>query len=178
MNIKHPLSIKSKRLLLTPMVPDERIARTMVGWLNDNEITKYSEQRHIKHTVRSQMSYMRRASRYLWGLSTTCLWGIWRMDGVCIIGSITATFDAPNDIANIGILIGDKENMGRGYGYEAWEALCDHLPVRKIEAGCMAINRPMMSICSKYGMMEEGRQEDHFIVGDTTCDLVHWGKLK
>lgn len=155
------------------MERDEGIARTMVGWLNDPEITKYSEQRHTKHTVRSQMSYIRSFNRKTGGL-----YGIWRMNGVCIIGSITYHLDANNNVANVGIMIGDKENMGNGYGYEAWEALCNHLYVRKIEAGCMAINRPMMSICSKYGMMEEGRQEDHFIVGDTTCDLVHWGKLK
>lgn len=164
--------------MLIPIVPDEGIARTMVGWLNDDDITKYSEQRHRKHTVRSQMSYMRRAATYWTGYRTMALWGIWRKDGVAIIGSITSTFDAPNDIANIGIMIGDKENMGKGYGYEAWETLCNHLPVRKIEAGCMEINRPMMSICSKYGMMEEGRREEHFMVGDTTCDLVLWGKCK
>lgn len=160
------------------MVPDECIASTMVGWLNDDEITKYSEQRHRKHTVRSQMSYMRRAAIHD-GLVPTGLWGIWRKDVVGIIGSITACWDKPNDVANIGIMIGDKENMGKGYGYEAWATLCDNLLVRKIEAGCMAINRPMMSICSKYGMMEEGRQEDHFIVGENeTCDLVHWGKIR
>lgn len=159
------------------MERDEGIARTMVGWLNDPEITKYSEQRHTKHTVRSQMSYIRSFNQRK-GSMTGSLYGIWRMDGVCIIGSITAHLDPHNNVVNVGIMLGDKENMGKGYGFEAWQAFCDRIGARKIEAGCMAINRPMMSICSKYGMMEEGRQEDHFIVGDTTCDLVHWGRLK
>lgn len=171
--MKNIPSLRSKRLLLIPMERDEGIARTMVGWLNDSEITKYSEQRHRKHTVRSQMSYIRSFNR-----KTGCLYGIWTLDGVRIIGSITTHLDPYNNVVNVGIMIGDKENMGKGYGYEAWETVCDNLGARKIEAGCMSINRPMMSICSKYGMMEEGRQEDHFIVGDKdTCDLVHWGKF-
>lgn len=152
------------------MVRDEGIARTMVGWLNDPEITKYSEQRHKKHTIRSQMSYIRK---------TKLLWGIYRMDTVGLIGSVSAHWDDHNNVANVGIMIGDKGNMGSGYGFEAWKLVCDNLrtegSVRKIEAGCMEINRAMMSICSKYGMMEEGRRDDHFVVGDTTCDLVLWG---
>ena len=170
MNTKPPQTIRSKRLHLESVPPFAHIVRTMVGWLNDPYITRYSEQRHIKHTIESQQDYLKRQELF---------WGIYDMStGGSLIGSMTVNYDRPNDVANVGIMIGDKESMGKGYGYEAWEALCNQLPVRKIEAGCMAINRPMMSICSKYGMMEEGRQEDHFIVGDTTCDLVHWGKLK
>lgn len=166
-------SLTSKRLMVTKINPDQGIAATMVGWLNDPEITKYSEQRHKKHTIRTQMSYIRK---------TELLWGIYRMDTMGLIGSISAHYDSPNNVANVGIMIGDKENMGKGFGFEAWKTVCDDLmyfgSVRKIEAGCMAINRPMMSICSKYGMMEEGRQQDHFIYRDFAVDLVHWGKIK
>ncbi len=157
-------------------MPDNNIAATMVGWLNDPEITKYSEQRHKKHTIRTQMSYIRSFQKRPAGI-----YGIYRLDTMGLIGSISGEYDFPNMVANVGIMIGDKENMGKGYGYEAWETYCNlllNLDFRKIEAGCMAINRPMMSICSKYGMMEEGRQQEHFLYKDFAVDLVHWGKLK
>lgn len=165
------LLLRSKRLVLRPIVPDEGVARTMVGWLNDPEITKYSEQRHKKHTIRSQMSYIRNSER---------LFGIYQRGLDILIGSIAAHYDSPNLVANVGIMIGDRENMGKGYGYEAWELFCNclfEIGIRKVEAGCMAINRPMMSICSKYGMMEEGRQQDHFLYRDFAVDLVHWGRF-
>lgn len=167
--MQSPKSLKSKRLLLESLPPLTHVVRTMVGWLNDPVITQYSEQRHKKHTIASQVQYLK---------DNPLLWGIYEMPSGHLIGSITAHYDEPNDVADIGLMIGDTENMGKGYGYEAWETLCNGLPVRKIEAGCMEINRPMMSICSKYGMMEEGRREDHFVVGDTTCDLVLWGKCR
>lgn len=166
-----PPSLTSKRLLLVPLKPDKAVAATMVGWLNNPETMKYSEQRHKKHTIRSQMSYIRK---------TKLLWGIYMINRVALIGSISAHYDDHNSVANIGIMIGNNEARGYGYGYEAWETVCNslaHSGVRKVEAGCMAINRPMMCICSHYGMVEEGRQEDHFMIGDDTCDLVHWGKI-
>jgi RimJ/RimL family protein N-acetyltransferase len=89
--------------------------------------------------------------------------------------------DEPNGIANVGILIGAKEYQGKGYGFEAWKRICDYLfivwDIRKIEAGCMAANHAMINICQKYGMVEEGRQSDHFILDGKTTDLIHWGKF-
>jgi RimJ/RimL family protein N-acetyltransferase len=98
-----------------------------------------------------------------------------------LIGTMTAHVDKPNRIADVGIMIGDQSFWGKGFGYDAWSSVCDWLlsnGTRKIEAGCMSCNRSMMSICSHYGMMEEGRLEDHFLYHDVPMDLVMWGKLK
>jgi RimJ/RimL family protein N-acetyltransferase len=152
---------------------DTPLVRDVVGWINNPAVVLFSELRHKRHTVLEQEMYImlhQGADLYL---------GLWLDDS--LIGTMTAHIDEPNKVVNVGILIGDQSKRGQGLGGEAWKAVCDQLlknGYRKIEAGCMSCNRPMMSICSRYGMMEEGRQEDHFLYRDNLMDLVHWGKLK
>jgi ribosomal-protein-alanine N-acetyltransferase len=152
---------------------DDGSIKEIIGWLNNPKIVRFSEQRHTLHTMQSQRLYiceLGQADHYL---------GIYSYD--LLIGTITATMDVSNKVANVGIMIGDQSYWGKGFGFDAWSTVCDWLlnnHVRKIEAGCMCCNNAMMSICSHYGMMEEGRQEDHFLYHDIPMDLVHWGKLK
>lgn len=159
---------------LMPENPPAHILAEIVGWLNNKEVVKYSEQRHKEHNKFSQAAYIhtfKGKDRY---------WGIYLAND--LIGTISYRIDEDNGIANVGILIGTKEHHGKGYGFEAWRRICDYLfkvwNIRKIEAGCMAANHAMIGICQKYGMVEEGRQEKHFLLDDgLTTDLIHWGKF-
>ena len=164
--------IVTKRLQLKPLNMSEDSIRTQVKWLNDPEVTRYSEQRHRKHDFYSQLGYLthfgggpdRFVEIYL---------------GEKMIGTMTAYVDVENSVADMGIMIGDKESWGRGYGAEAWQAFSDTLLVtgiRKIEAGCMAANYPMMSIARKTEMIVEGRRIDHFYFEDELWDMVLWAR--
>jgi RimJ/RimL family protein N-acetyltransferase len=145
---------------------------TVAGWLNDPDVVRFSEQRHKSHDVQTQLNYFnifKMGDRYI---------GVYRDN--LLIGTLTAHIDAKNDVANVGIMMGEKREWGKGYGIEAWTAICDELfmeGLRKIEAGCMSINYRMMAICQHYGMVEEGRQDKHYIIQGGTADLVHWGKF-
>jgi len=163
----------TERLGIQHMLGHPLDLRTIVGWLNDPEVVKYSEQRHKKHDIQTQLNFyagLTANDRYL---------SIFY--GNRLIGTMTAHIDPNNAIANVGILMGEKSTWGRGFGIEAWRAVCDELfadGIRKVEAGCMAANTRMMIICQKYGMVEEGRQDKHFqYCKDLTTDLVHWGKF-
>jgi [ribosomal protein S5]-alanine N-acetyltransferase len=166
-------SFTTARLVINPLSGREEEIREIVGWLNNPVVTQFSEQRHYHHTIKTQQDYMFNtfigADQYL---------GLY-LNGR-LIGTMAIHTDFPNKVSNVGLMIGDTACWGQGLGYEAWQAVCDRLfenNVRKIEAGCMACNHSMMSICSHYGMMEEGRQEDHFLHHDIPVDLVHWGKI-
>jgi len=167
------MQIRTPRLWMQSAEADETILRSMVGWLNDPIVVRYSEQRHHRHTMASQCLYidMFMDENYLLLL----------YDEDTLIGSATIFADVPNQTANIGLMIGERSMWGKGLGNEAWQAVCDRTLAdgyRKVEAGCMACNVSMMCICSHYGMMEEGRQEDHFLCNGQPTDLVHWGKFK
>lgn len=145
----------------------------IVKWLNDPEVVRFSEQRHKKHTLATQLAYVQTFK------GEDIYWGIYHGDS--IIGTISYHIDKPNSVANVGIMIGDKDYWGMGYGFEAWKRICDYLlwkGVRKVEAGCMAINASMIRICLRYGMTEEGRIKGHFLYQNKPTDLLLFGKTQ
>lgn len=173
--------MESKSLLITKtlaLVPihtnDPILIREIVGWLNDPTIVRYSEQRHRRHTPESQWEYIQSFK------GRDVYWGIY-LNGTNPVGTISYRIDPNNNIAEVGILIGSKPHWSKGIGTEAWQRVTDYLlwlGIRKVEAGCMAVNTGMMAICQKTGMVEEGRKNDHFIFEGKTCDLINWGKFR
>ena len=163
--------IVTKRLILTPASKDS--FPRVVEWLNDRDIMMYSEQRHTKHSTESQEIYLEALNpldRYMEIHSNGAL-----------IGTLSAHVDEFNDVADVGILIGERKARGKGFGTEAWQAFCDHLldhGVRKIEAGCMGSNFGMLHIFRNTGMYYEGRRFAHFVVGDDAVDMVMYGKFR
>lgn len=168
-------------ILRTPRLeldtPDMDDAELFAEWLNDSEVVKYSEQRHKKHTQQSQLDY--------WLSSATaapnCVYTIYQDPEVGNpIGSVAVRIDQHNDIADVGIMIGDKSVWGQGYGFEAWECVCNYLVVekkiRRIEAGCMFLNTPMIRICIKYGMRHDAIVPGHFLVDGKPVNLHLYGK--
>src|SRR5271170_2789340 len=79
-----------------------------VDWLNDPETVKYSEQRHRKHTLDTQR-------QYLWTFpKNSHIWLIEKTNPLQAIGTITAYIDEPNNVANMGILLGEERGQGHG----------------------------------------------------------------
>ena len=79
-----------------------------MGWLNDKEVVRYSEQRHIKHTIESQTRYLESFTN-----SSNCFWAvIQKVPTDEMIGSITAYIDPHNSVADVGILIGSRGHWG------------------------------------------------------------------
>ena len=163
--------ITTKRLVIRPSARDDAAINTMCKWLNNPDITRYSERRHKYHTHQTQFNYI---SVHLDTFREIYL-------GDELIGTINATEDEHNEVADVGIMIGDKSRWGQGYGLEAWAGYCDNLlndGMRKIESGTMTHNLGMVHIFRKYGMYYEGRRQAHFLCGKETVDMVLWGKFR
>jgi RimJ/RimL family protein N-acetyltransferase len=164
-------AIATKRLYLLP--PTSKDITRQIDWLNDPEVVKYSEQRHKKHDLRSQCEYVDSFS------PPNHLWAIHHNGDP--IGTISARIDKHNSVADLGILIGDRSQWGKGFGLEAWTEVMQFLfsnGIRKIEAGCMKHNLAMVRICGLSGMRLEGRRDVHFHLGDHDySDMVLYGKL-
>lgn len=157
---------------MTLKSPSEQSIPTVVGWLNDRDIMRYSEQRHINHCKEFQLVHLMTMHDPHKYMEIHC--------GPRLIGTISAKTDEYNDVANVGILIGDRNVWGKGYGTEAWQAFCDFLlgnGIRKIEAGCMAINFGMINIFRKTGMHQEGTRAQHFLVGNDLVDEQQWARF-
>lgn len=164
--------IKSTRLSLAPFSEDYLTDR-YCSWLNDPEVVKYSEQRHLNHTIDSCRSFFQAVTQspdqYLMAI-------VVNDEPYGHIGNIMASVDRKNALAEITILIGEKEAWGRGYGTEAWQAVMTQLfeleRVRKIAAGTLAPNRGMLQIMTKCGMKEEARFVRHYLLDGEEVDVI------
>ena len=151
---------------------DELLTERYVGWLNDPEVVRYSEQRHRSHTLESCASYLEwmRASDGLF-LSIEVL------DGVpCHIGNISVAIDAPNRAADLSIMIGDKRVWGRGYASLAWSAVINYLlydvGMRRVTAATMEVNEPMIRLIIRSGMQIDSVRPRHFLWEDQEIGFV------
>lgn len=182
-----PDQIRTESLCLYPYATT-MVSSVHVGWLNDPEVVKYSEQRHKLHTLDSVRAYVNEIATS----PNSYLWGIYHQpDAIMIppaatvlaqIGTITAHVDMMNGTADMGILMGDRDFWGLGYGSEAWNAvmnwLFDSRDIRKVEAGCHYENRGMRRVAENCGMILEGVRHDHFVVDGMPQHLLLYGKMK
>jgi [ribosomal protein S5]-alanine N-acetyltransferase len=163
--------LTAERLELRPF-NDSFLGEHYVGWLNDQQTVRYSEQRHHTHTIESCRAYAQS-----FAASPDYFWAIVADDAsLGHIGNITATIDVANRVAELAILIGQPKARGQGYGLHAWQRACrfllDDAGMRKVSAGTMEINEPMLKIMRASGMVEEGRRRRQFLVDGKAVDAV------
>ena len=146
----------------------QHITSQYIGWLNDSELVQYSEQRHHKHTYETCIEYYKSFIG-----SPNLFYAVIDAESNEHVGNINAIIDTYNSVADIGILIAKGNH---GYGFAAWsimiEILFNEKKVRKITAGTMVINDPMIKIFKKSNMKEEYRKKRQFMVERKEIDLI------
>ncbi len=167
-----PPELACERLRLVPFA-EQHLSERYVGWLNDAEVVRYSEQRHRRHSPESCRAYWRSFED-----TPNLFWAIVARDpGLGHIGNLSVYVDEPNLVADVTILIGEKRAWNRGLGSEAWSAVCDYLlaagGMRKVSAGTLAENAGMLGIMRRAGMVEDGRRIRHYLLEDREVDVVH-----
>ncbi|MBL8806875.1 MAG: GNAT family N-acetyltransferase [Rhodospirillales bacterium] len=164
-------TIETARLALVPF-GERHLTQRYVGWLNDRVTVRFSELRHATHTLRSCADYAAGMAK-----SGHLFWAIERQPDGTHIGNLTAYLDRANGLADLAILIGEPDARGAGFGREAWKAACDWLAgqswVRKICAGTLAANRPMLRAMEAAGMAVEAVRKDHHFVEGHAMDVVY-----
>jgi RimJ/RimL family protein N-acetyltransferase len=164
--------IETGRLRIVPFA-EEHLTPRYVAWLNDPDIMRFSEQRHLTHTLETCRRYWRSFDG-----SGNSFWAIVARDATFgHLGNMTVHVDQRHSVADIGILIGQRSVWGQGYGTEAWRAMCEHLfsdkAIRKISAGTLATNAPMLGIMRTVGMVDDGRRIRQHVEEGDEVDLVH-----
>ncbi len=149
------------------------LSERYVGWLNDPEVVRQSEQRHRRHTLESCRAYMRSFE----GTPHYFLAIVAKDAALGHIGNINAYVDQANRVADVGILIGEKAVWGKGYGSEAWIAftryLLDTVGLRKVTAGTLATNHGMLSIMRHAGMQIEATRRRQALLDGEEVDVVY-----
>ena len=157
---------------------ERHLTPAYVGWLNDPDTMRYSEQRHRQHSLDSCRAFVAGFSG-----GPNQLWAIEAMDQDAgqegrHIGNITASHDVHNRIADIGILIGADGCQGKGYGLTAWSLVLEHLAARpdlhKVTGGCLAANTAMVRIMQRAGMKPDGVRPAHYLLDGQPVDIVYY----
>lgn len=165
-------SINTTHLLIEPF-SEKYLTDRYVSWLNTPEVVRYSEQRHLTHTLESCKAYMESFNgtpHFFWAISA-------RNDPLGHIGNINSYIDTFNRVADIGILIGERLVWGKGYGREAFKAICKYLlkekKIRKITTGTLSVNIPMLQLMKSIGMVDDGVRRRHYLLDGREIDIIY-----
>ncbi len=167
--------LSGSRIVLRPFREGD-IGDAYLSWLNDPEVTRYSNQRFARHDQESARAYL---ASFADGPNHFLL--VEERAGGRPIGTLTA-YVAPRHLtADMGIMIGDRACWGRGYGHEAWSLLMDWLfatGTRKVTAGTSSLNIGMQRIAERSGMVLEGRRIGQELFDGEAADILLYGRFR
>lgn len=160
----------------------EHVTDNYVAWLNDTLVNRYLECRFIEHSLQSTKDFVERCC----GNSQTLLLGISaRTLGGRHIGNVKiGPTDQNHKTAEVGIMIGDRDAWGKGFGTDAIKLamrLAKHtLKLRRLTAGCYQSNIGSQRAFTNAGFSVEGVRPGHFLLDGQPeslvllgCDLDH-----
>lgn len=151
------------------------ISPAYVGWLNDAELMQFSRQRLHTHTAESCLQFFRsfeHSPNYFWAIVA---------DPLGHIGNLTANVDTFNGVADLTIMVGDARARGTGLALAAWQTAMDYLlsdgGFRKVTAGTMSCNLPMLILMQRSGMEPDGCRQRQFLYGTQEVDCVMYARF-
>lgn len=191
-----PALLRGRRVLLRPFGARD-ITDAYIGWLNDPEVVRYSNQRFVRHTRESCERYfesfagsphlfvsLRVAAGAIGAPGTHGAPGASALPGDAseqAVGTLTAYRSLLHGTADIGILLGERAVWGQGIGLEAWQLLCEWLlatpGLRKLTAGTLSSNRAMLAVAERSGMQREGVRRAQELVDGVPTDIVHFARF-
>jgi RimJ/RimL family protein N-acetyltransferase len=150
----------------------EHLTERYVSWLNDPEVVRFSEQRHRTHSIDGCRRYFESfigSSNYFLAIEATD-------NNLGHIGNISVTIDPFNGVADVAILLGEKRAWGHGYATKTWNAVLSlfltNKRIRKVTAGTMSVNKPMLRLMERSAMQMECSRARHFIWNGEEVDLI------
>lgn len=148
--------IEGRNIFLRPIQQSDS-SGPYLNWLNDPVINQYLESRFVSWTTEMLSSYIANLvnnnSEFLFAICTT--------ESKKHIGNIKlGPVNWNHRFADVGIIIGDKGQWGKGRASEAIKTICgygfDELKLNKITAGCYGDNQGSVKAFIRVGFQQEG----------------------
>lgn len=147
-----------------------------IGWLNDPDVVRFSNQRFLVHNRESCLHYL--AS---FGGTKNLFMSARRLSDDSLVGTLSAYVSSHHGTVDVGIMIGDKSVWGLGYGQDAWNTLTTWLlgraDIRKLTAGTLECNYGMIKLMERSGMKLEAVRKAQEIVEGQPVDMLHYAKF-
>jgi len=169
------MDLLTPRLHLRPFQSAD-IHSTYISWLNDPEVTRFSNQRFIDHTIDSCTVYLSHFEK-----SGNNFLLIEKSEDHRPIGTATVYRQSHHGTADIGLMIGERRYWGQGYGREAWQAILVALlaeeGMRKVTGGTARPNHAMVRIMEQSDMELEAVRVDQELIDGSPVDLLHYARF-
>ena len=169
------MNLITPRLRLRPFQVAD-INAIYLGWLNDPEVTRFSNQRFQQHTAENCATYLASFA----GSSNSFLL-IEQLEDQWPIGTATVYRNNRYGTADIGLMVGERRCWGQGYGREAWQAVLEALlaeaGMRKVTGGTARPNRAMVRIMEQSGMELEAVRARQELIEGLPVDLLYYARF-
>jgi ribosomal-protein-alanine N-acetyltransferase len=170
--------LTGERIYLRRVRPDD-VNETYCRWMNDPEVNKYLESRFSPHTMASLREYV--AGKQ--GDEKNAFFAIILKQGPRHIGNIKlGPIDTIHRLADIGLMIGEKDCWGQGYASEAIRLVVGYafgrLNLHKLTAGCYAPNQGSLKAFLKVGFLQEGLRRSHCLCDGKYVDDIQLGLIR
>lgn len=148
-----------------------------VDWLNDPQVNRYLESRFERHTLESTRAFVSGCASN----EQTLFLGIrYRPLANRHVGNVKLELNRKHGLAEVGILIGEKEVHGKGIATQTLLMIAriarDELRLRKLTAGCYDSNKGSQRAFIKAGFVVEARRPEHFMLDGKPEALTLMGR--
>jgi RimJ/RimL family protein N-acetyltransferase len=168
--------ILSPRLCITNF-DESDIDNHYLSWLNDPKVTEFSNQRFSSHNFKTSLIYLKSFEN-----TNNYFLKITLQDKKIKIGTLTIYYEKNHEVADIGIMIGNKDYWNNGYGKEAFKTtivwLLNNTNVRKITCGTIDSNHSMKKTALSCGMEIDCIKKKQEILNGIPCDIVFFYLLR
>lgn len=168
--------LEGRQVRLRPFgAPD--ITPVYLGWLQDPEIVRFSNQRFRTHTADTCQAYLTSFNG-----GPNYFLSICDRDTEAMLGTMTVYRSVHHGTADIGIMVGERRVWGQGIGADAFgtvmATLLDSGEIRKVTAGTLSVNTGMIRIMEKAGMQHEATRRDQELADGVPVDVVYYARFR
>jgi [ribosomal protein S5]-alanine N-acetyltransferase len=162
--------LETQRLILKPLSLVHH-SQDYVDWLNDVDIYRYLETGG-NYTLEMLKEYILDVEK-----KDIYFWGIHLKENNLHIGNIKIDpLNTRHGLVEYGILMGCKNEWGKGYAKEATLCIIDFafsvLKVRKITLGVVEDNTSALNLYQKLGFKTEGVYKNHGFYQGKYCNII------
>jgi len=159
-------------------VRDSDVNETYYRWMNDSEIIQHLESRFAPTSMESLLEYVKNFQEN----KDNIFLAVVLNENHTHIGNIKiGPINWFHRLADIGIIIGEKNCWGSGYASEAISLLTDFafnaLNLHKLTAGCYEQNVGSLKAFQKAGFEIEGVRKQHCFSNGNYVDAILLGKI-
>ncbi|WP_103069048.1 GNAT family N-acetyltransferase [Aquimarina sediminis] len=164
------INLETERLQLHPLSL-KHLSNEYVDWLNDVDVYKYLETGG-NYTLQELEKYLKEQDE-----KSILFWAIHLRDSNKHIGNIKIDpIDPINNSGEYGIMMGDKNEWGKGYAKEASLRVIkycfDEIGLSKITLGVIENNTSALRLYEKIGFVVESLNENSGIYQGEVCNSI------